>query len=119
MLLTLGQGPLHAADRPADPAAAETHAWTLEMANWPQPPNAPRLLALPAVRSAVRAWLLQAERGDDRAKLVIAHATTDTGTAWAGELRAWLSALAVPTAAIETRPDDTPPARLRLFIETR
>ncbi|MCP5141384.1 MAG: hypothetical protein H6980_03385 [Gammaproteobacteria bacterium] len=99
--------------------AVAGEAWSLTADAWRSPPAVGEVLAQPAVRAAVQAWLRQAGNADHPAALVITHPEAENGAAWANELRDWLIALAIPAEAIAIRSDDTRTNELRLFIESR
>ena len=68
--------------------------------------------ALPGVRDCVQAWLAAPDR-----HLVLVSAPGEEGGLWANELRDWLIALGVPSAAIELRAVGTDKELLLLRLE--
>lgn len=96
-----------AADAQADASCAVTAA------EWSRPRSAAMVRALPGVRDCVQAWLAQPAR-----HLILVSAPGEEGGLWAAELRDWLVALGVPSAAIELRAVGTDKERLLLRLET-
>lgn len=68
---------------------------------WLRPRSAERVLAMEPVREAVREWRAWGGR------ITIVHASGETGSLWASELRDWLIALGLPADAIGLRPGGT------------
>ncbi|MBS4098457.1 MAG: hypothetical protein KGZ83_16670 [Sulfuricella sp.] len=67
---------------------------------WEQPRTAAAVLAQPALRQAVSAWL-----GEADGRLVLHHGNGEEALLRAEELRGWLVALAVDAARIELAGD--------------
>ena len=81
-------------------------------AEWSRPRSAAMVRALPGVRDCVQAWLAAPDR-----HLVLDSAPGEEGGLWANELRDWLIALGVPSAAIELRAVGTDKELLLLRLE--
>ena len=81
-------------------------------AEWSRPRSAAMVHALPGVRDCMQAWLAAPER-----HLILVSAPGEEGGLWASELRDWLVALGVPSAAIELRAVGTDKERLLLRLE--
>ena len=81
-------------------------------AEWSRPRSAAMVRALPGVRDCVQAWLAAPDR-----HLVLVSAPGEEGGLWANELRDWLIALGVPSAAIELRAVGTDKEILLLRLE--
>ena len=81
-------------------------------AEWSRPRSAAMVRALPGVRDCVQAWLAAPDR-----HLVLVSAPGEEGGLWANELRDWLIALGVPSAAIELRAVGTDKELLLLRLE--
>lgn len=92
-------------------AQAETSC-AVSAAEWSRPRSAAMVRALPGVRDCVQAWLAQPTR-----HLILISAPGEEGGLWATELRDWLIALGVPSAAIELRAVGTDKERLLLRLE--
>lgn len=98
--LLLAASAVHA-DAPAHP-----DSFVLSADQWSAPRNGAALLKLAPIHDAVTDWL-----GDTSARIIILHASSDTGNLWAGELQDWLVALGVPADHIDRQasadqPDD-------------
>jgi hypothetical protein len=96
--------------------ACAAHAATecaVSAADWSRPRSAAMVRALPGVSVCVGAWLAAPER-----RLVLVSAPGEEGGLWATELRDWLVALGVPSAAIELRAVGTDKDVLLLRLET-
>jgi hypothetical protein len=63
------------------------------------------------LREVVAAW-----EAREQQRIRIRHAVGEAGLLWAEELRDWLVALGVPTAAIEVRAGEVERVRLELSI---
>ena len=81
-------------------------------AEWSRPRSAAMVRALPGVRDCVQAWLAAPDQ-----HLILVSAPGEEGGLWAAELRDWLVALGVPSAAIELRAVGTDKERLQLRLE--
>lgn len=90
---------------------AETEC-AVSAAEWSRPRSAAMVRTLPGVRDCVQAWLAQPEL-----RLILVSAPGEEGGLWASELRDWLVALGVPSAAIELRAVGTDKDVLRLRLE--
>ncbi|MGI9311653.1 MAG: hypothetical protein ACR2P7_09035 [bacterium] len=77
-------------------AAAEVREQILTRAEWPQVANGHSVSALPAVRAVLRDFEESARVG-----VVVRHPGGGDGRRWAGEMRAWLVSLGVPSRWIE------------------
>ena len=82
-------------------------------AEWSRPRSAAMVRALPGVRECVRAWL-----ADRKRHVVLVSTPDEEGRLWASELRDWLVALGVPSAAVELRAVGVDKERLVLRLET-
>lgn len=76
------------------PAIDTAHRLTLEQ--WSVPRNAESIVAMPAL-----ARTMQDFQATANARLRIHHPGGNSGVLWAGELRAWLITLGVPSTDIE------------------
>ena len=92
-------------------AQAETGC-AVSAAEWSRPRSAAMVRALPGVRDCVQAWLAAPDQ-----HLILVNAPGEEGGLWAAELRDWLVALGVPSAAIELRAVGTDKDVLRLRLE--
>lgn len=97
---------LVAADARADDGCA------VSAVEWSRPRSAAMVRELPGVRDCVQAWLAAPER-----RLILISAPGEDGGLWASELRDWLVALGVPSAAIELRAVGTDKELLLLRLE--
>jgi len=95
----------------ASAVRAETEC-SVSAAEWSRPRSATMVRALPGVRDCVQAWLAQ-----PALHLILVSAPGEDGGLWASELRDWLVALGVPSAAIELRAVGTDKDLLRLRLE--
>jgi len=77
-------------------AHAAEGPWVLDAEFWAVPRSAEVVRDHPGVRAAVAALQRDPER-----RLVVRYPGGETGQLWAQELRAWLVALAIPSARIE------------------
>lgn len=93
------------------PAAAREshHALSLEL--WTRPRDGARLVASPELAAAVRDWA-----GRPAARIQIRFPGGEEGDLWANELRDWLVALGVPSAALETQPGSSRGDRIELVV---
>ncbi len=85
--------------------------WQLTRAQWSGPRDGERLLTMPVLRQ-VMATLAQ----HPDARLLIRYPGGEDGIIWVAELRAWLVALGLPSARIETRPGSPSPDVIELEI---
>lgn len=69
---------------------------------WDRPRSAQAVMAAPAIRQAVAAYLQ-----DGEARIMIIHGSRPETQAQAEELRAWLVALAIDGRRVQLRPDRT------------
>ena len=73
--------------------------------DWARPRSGESLVQMPALQRTVRDYLSQSdERGQ---RILIRHPRGEEGVLWAEELRSWLVALGIPSAAIEVIPTST------------
>lgn len=93
----------------AEPPARE---FVLSADDWARPRSGERVIELPAVRDAVRAWL--AAPG---AILVVSHPGGERGLLWASELHDWLVALGIPGERIELRPGSPREDAVLLWVD--
>lgn len=77
--------------------AAPRGEWNLTAEEWLRPRDGDRVLGFEALSAAVQTW--DAHPG---ALIVIHYPGGDEGLLWAAQLRDWLVALGVPSAAIQT-----------------
>ena len=106
LLCLLLLAPAAQADVPVSRAPADPDSFSLSADQWSAPRSGAALIKLAPIRDAVVDWLK-----DTRARIVILHASSDTGNLWAGELSDWLVALGVPADHIDKQasadqPDD-------------
>ncbi|WP_148051426.1 hypothetical protein [Inmirania thermothiophila] len=94
-------------------AAAAPVRW-LDAAAWARPRDGAYVRTLAPVAETVRAYL-QAPH----ARIVIRYPSGEEGILWAEELRAWLVALGVPSAQVETLPGSGRDDALALSVEPR
>ena len=80
---------------------------------WARPRSGARVVAMPAVREAVRA-LLVAPTGS---RLVIRYPGGEEGSLWAEELRVWLVSLGVETPLMDLRPGSSEADQIELLVE--
>lgn len=79
------------------PAPAFAAEFALPRIDWPEFPNGPGMLELPAVREALRNYTAAA-------RIIIRHPGGDAGEKWARELRDWLVSFGIESAGIELLP---------------
>ena len=73
--------------------------------DWARPRSGESLVQMPALQRTVRDYLSQSdERGQ---RILIRHPRGEEGVLWAEELRSWLVALGIPSAAIAVTPTST------------
>jgi hypothetical protein len=73
--------------------------------DWARPRSGESLVQMPALQRTVRDFLSQSdERGR---RILIRHPRGEEGVLWAEELRSWLVALGIPSAAIAVTPAST------------
>jgi len=92
-LATLVLTPAAFGDPPADP-----DSFVISADQWSAPRSGLALIKLAPIHAALADWL-----ADPEARLVIQHASSDTGNLWAGELQDWLVALGIPADRIDKR----------------
>ncbi|MCB1736986.1 MAG: hypothetical protein KDI42_02575 [Gammaproteobacteria bacterium] len=97
---------------------SQGRVWDLPIDAWQRPRSAAFVLTQAPIRSAVQSWLGTLDK-DPQTTLIIQHPGGEDGTVWAGELRDWLIALAIPGRAIELRAGGVAADNLRLSIESR
>jgi hypothetical protein len=90
-------------------AAAQTFVVPPEL--WDRPRSGGTILAQPAIRQAVNAFLAQ-----PGSRLVVHHAAGQEGLLAAEELRSWLVALAVDAGRISLRGGQKPAEPLRIEL---
>lgn len=66
--------------------------------DWARPRSGEMVRTLAPVATCVRAWMR-----DPQQRLVLIHAPSEAGGLWAVELRDWLVALGVTSAAVDLR----------------
>lgn len=79
--------------------AAPADQWTLTAEEWLRPRDGQRVLGFDALAAAVQAWDYS-----PGSAITIQYPGGDEGLLWATQLRDWLVALGVPSAAIHTAP---------------
>ncbi len=77
--------------------------------DWARPRSGELLVRMPALKRTVRDYLgPQGSRSDAGGRhIVIRHPRGEDGDLWAEELRGWLVALGIPSAAIAVSPEPT------------
>ena len=85
-------------------ALAET-VQIITAADWARPRSGESLVQMPALKSTVREYLGDDERGGRR--IVIRHPRGEEGVLWAEELRSWLVALGIASEHIRVSADST------------
>lgn len=102
LLLALGLAtPSFAGDTPLHITAGE----------WARPRAGIDLVRFPELAAAVRGLLASPD-----SSLAIRYPGGDEGSLWAGELRAWLVALGIPSVRIELVPGSSLPGQLDLQL---
>lgn len=67
--------------------------------DWARPRNGERVVSMPSISRAVRAWMDEPGR-----QLLVIHPGGEAGGLWGGEMRDWLVSLGVTPDAIAVRP---------------
>lgn len=96
----------------ATASAAPLGEWSLTAEEWLRPQDAERVLRSDALSAAVHAW--DAHPGS---AVTIRYPGGDEGLLWAAQLKDWLVALGVPSAAIQTAPGNDRADALSITVD--
>lgn len=93
--------------------AAPRQEWSLTAEEWLRPRDGERVLGFNALAAAVHAWDFS-----PGSVITIRYPGGDEGALWAVQLRDWLVALGVPSAAIQTAPGNERTDALSIAVDT-
>lgn len=95
-------------------AAGAADEWSLSLEEWLRPRSGERVVRMPALSEAVRAW-----HASPSAVLVVRYPGGEEGVLWAEELRSWVVGLGVPSAAVRLEPGSPRTDRIVVAVRER